>query len=112
MFDTVLAGKTGVVHVRYVPEDATYQAIVTVDGKTVKVQDTDMVVLFKMVRDAGATDKLAMIAMRKFISASGAGIRELSQQRRDFLKKTKSAFASIKAKSKMGKKPVKKSKKE
>ena len=101
MFDTVFAGKTGIVKVRYAPETAQYEASLTVNGGDTKLfTNNDLTALFKETVKGGANEKLAMIAFRKFSQGMNLQLRELAVQRRNFNVGTKKVFLAIKAKSK------------
>ncbi len=97
MFDTTLSGKAGSITLRYSDSDRAYEAILTGGEKILRLQDTDLSVLFKQVREH-ASDKLVLLSFRKLTINMIHGLRELQSQRKAFVVFAKPEFAKIKSK--------------
>ena len=97
MFTTSFAGKAGSVVMSY--DSGEFVAAIAPSGKAAKVvRNGDLNVVFKSIRSE-LDDRSAMLAVRSFSRNMGQAMKVMSQQRRLFLKNSKSAFKAIRAKS-------------
>jgi len=96
MFTNTFVGNTAAVTVTFHPDTLLFVAVVSKEGKVKQLSDHDLNVLFKQLRGE-VSDKIAVIAVKRFVSTMGQSIRMLVQLRKSFLISSKSEIEKIRA---------------